>query len=232
MILAFDILKVSINLLLVIFIVVSLVMVLIILMQRPKQEGLGAAFGSGTTDQLFGARTTNVLQKGTVYLGVTFFILTLVLAILIARRNKVESLVNDEPAAQEQAADPATEPDKGEEATPAEEKKPADGAEKPADGAPEPGDAKPDGAEKPANLKPVPAPVPPPAEPEVGTPPEAPAEPAEAPEETGDEGEASEGAAMGALLGAMTGDADEPAEEEPAEEKPAEAEESGDTETP
>src|SRR5690606_17474478 len=52
-----------------------------------KNEGLGAAFGSGTTDQLFGARTTNVLQKATVYLGTLFFVITLALAVMIGKQN-------------------------------------------------------------------------------------------------------------------------------------------------
>ncbi len=57
-------------------------------MQRPKQEGLGAAFGGGMTDQMFGAQTTDVLQKGTVWLTVTFFVVSMLLAILIANRNE------------------------------------------------------------------------------------------------------------------------------------------------
>ena len=84
---AIDWLSISINLLLFLFVIICLVMSMIILMQRPKNEGLGAAFGSGATDQLFGARTTNVLQKGTVYLATLFFVLTLTLAILISKRN-------------------------------------------------------------------------------------------------------------------------------------------------
>ena len=60
-------LSISIDLLLVIFVLICVVMTFLILMQRPKQEGLGAAFGGGVTDQVFGARTTNVLQRGTVH---------------------------------------------------------------------------------------------------------------------------------------------------------------------
>ena len=71
-------LNISINLLLVIHVIVCLLLALVVLMQRPKQEGLGAAFGSGLTDQAFGARTTDVLQKGTVYLGTLFFIITVI----------------------------------------------------------------------------------------------------------------------------------------------------------
>lgn len=79
-------LNISINLLLVIHVAICLLLALVVLMQRPKQEGLGAAFGGGLTDQAFGARTTDVLQKGTVYLGTLFFVITLVLAILIGKR--------------------------------------------------------------------------------------------------------------------------------------------------
>jgi preprotein translocase subunit SecG len=86
-------LSISINLLLVIFVIVCFLMTLIILMQRPKQEGLGAAFGGGVTDQVFGARTTNVLQKGTVYLGSLFFLLSITLAVLIGQQNKVVKTV-------------------------------------------------------------------------------------------------------------------------------------------
>ena len=85
-ILAANWLNISINLLLVIHVVICLLLALVVLMQRPKQEGLGAAFGGGLTDQAFGARTTDVLQKSTVYLGTLFFIITLVLAILIGKR--------------------------------------------------------------------------------------------------------------------------------------------------
>lgn len=86
-------LSISIDLILVVFVIVCLLMTLLILMQRPKQEGLGAAFGGGVTDQVFGARTTDVLQRGTVYLGSLFFILSLVLAILIGQKNKTTSIV-------------------------------------------------------------------------------------------------------------------------------------------
>ncbi len=88
-------LSISINLLLVIFVIVCLLMTLVILMQRPKQEGLGAAFGGGVTDQVFGARTTNVLQRGTVYLGSLFFILSLALAVLIGQKNKTASVITE-----------------------------------------------------------------------------------------------------------------------------------------
>lgn len=74
------------NILLVVFVIVALLMILVILMQRPKSEGLGAAFGGGMTENLFGAQTTNVLVKFTGWLAGLFFALTFILSILYAHR--------------------------------------------------------------------------------------------------------------------------------------------------
>jgi preprotein translocase subunit SecG len=74
------------NFMLGIYVIVALLMVLVILMQRPKSEGLGAAFGGGVTENIFGAQTTNVLVKFTTWLAGLFFMLTFVLSILYAHR--------------------------------------------------------------------------------------------------------------------------------------------------
>ncbi len=74
--------SILINLLLGLWIFVALLMVLVILMQRPKSEGLGAAFGGAVTENIFGAQTTNVLVKFTAWLAGFFFALTFVLSIL------------------------------------------------------------------------------------------------------------------------------------------------------
>lgn len=58
-----DSLNISIQLLFAVLVIVSLLLLGVVLMQRPKQEGLGAAFGAAITDQAFGARTTDVLKK-------------------------------------------------------------------------------------------------------------------------------------------------------------------------
>jgi len=94
-------LSVFIVLVTIILVAVCLLLILLVLMQRPKQEGLGAAFGAGVTDQIWGSQTTNVLQKGTVYLGVLFFVLSLVLAMLKAReaRNFTIDLPKTSPVA-------------------------------------------------------------------------------------------------------------------------------------
>ncbi|MDD5199910.1 MAG: preprotein translocase subunit SecG [Terrimicrobiaceae bacterium] len=71
--------------LLTLHVLVCLLMVLVVLMQRPRSEGLGAAFGSGMTENIFGAQTSNVLAKFTTWLGGGFFVLTLALAMVYAR---------------------------------------------------------------------------------------------------------------------------------------------------
>jgi preprotein translocase subunit SecG len=81
--------------------IVCILLILIVLMQRPRQEGLGAAFGSGMMDSLAGAQTTNVLQKATTWLGIALFVLTFLLAIAVAKTTAptAPSLVGDAPAA-------------------------------------------------------------------------------------------------------------------------------------
>ncbi|MDQ6654319.1 MAG: preprotein translocase subunit SecG [Verrucomicrobiota bacterium] len=74
------------NFLLVIYVLVAVLMILVILMQRPKSEGLGAAFGGGVTDNIFGAQTTNVLTKFTGWMAGIFFTLTFLLSILYSHR--------------------------------------------------------------------------------------------------------------------------------------------------
>jgi len=80
-------LPIVINFLVAILVIVSLLIILLVLMQRPKNEGLGAAFGGGMTENLFGAQTTNVLQTVTRYLGGIFFALTLLLSWLYVKKS-------------------------------------------------------------------------------------------------------------------------------------------------
>ena len=100
-----------INLLLGFFVLVSVLMVLVILMQRPKSEGLGAAFGGGVTENIFGAQTTNVLVKFTTWLAGIFFALTFAISILNAHRSTADSAFRRE-LMKKQAA-PPTSPEPG-----------------------------------------------------------------------------------------------------------------------
>jgi len=101
--------NILINILLAIDMLVAVLMTLVILMQRPKSEGLGAAFGGGVTENIFGAQTTNVLTKFTGWLAGIFFVLTFVLGILYAQRSSSDSSLRRELMAMPTAA-PAASP--------------------------------------------------------------------------------------------------------------------------
>jgi preprotein translocase subunit SecG len=88
--------NILINVVLAIDMLIAVLMTLVILMQRPKSEGLGAAFGGGVTENIFGAQTTNVLTKFTGWLAGIFFVLTFVLGILYARRSASDSSLHRE----------------------------------------------------------------------------------------------------------------------------------------
>jgi preprotein translocase subunit SecG len=127
------------NFALAIYVIIALLMIFVILMQRPKSEGLGAAFGGGVTDNLFGAQTTNVLTKITGWLAGLFFALTFLLSILYAHRTNTGSALRKElsrtaPA----AAMPAVSPGAANSENPAPAPPAADAiAPAPAEGAPE-----------------------------------------------------------------------------------------------
>ena len=72
--------------LLVVLIVACPLMCLVIMMQRSKQEGLGAAFGGGFTESVWGAQTSNVLVKATVWAAIFFFVASILLARLYSER--------------------------------------------------------------------------------------------------------------------------------------------------
>ena len=97
-----------IGILTVVEVLICLLLILVVLMQRPRQEGLGASFGNDAMTQIAGAQTTNVLQKFTVYLAVALFVLTLSLALLVTRQQSIASggRIFDAPAP---AAAPAVE---------------------------------------------------------------------------------------------------------------------------
>lgn len=60
-----------------VLILVSIFLVLIVLMQKAKNDGgMGAAMGGGMAEATFGADTSNVLSKTTINLAIAFFVLT------------------------------------------------------------------------------------------------------------------------------------------------------------
>ena len=105
--------QILINFLLAIYVLVALLMVLVILMQRPKSEGLGAAFGAGVTENIFGAQTTNVLVKFTGWLTGLFFLLTFVLSILYSHKTSHDTGLRQELLKQQTTAQSSAAPTPG-----------------------------------------------------------------------------------------------------------------------
>jgi preprotein translocase subunit SecG len=62
-----------------ILIVVSLFLIMVVLMQKSKDGGMGAALGGGAAEAAFGADTSNVLSKSTIYAAIVFFVLAFAL---------------------------------------------------------------------------------------------------------------------------------------------------------
>jgi preprotein translocase subunit SecG len=62
-----------------VLILVSLFLVLIVLAQKTKDGGMGAALGGGAAEAAFGADTTNVLTKATKVSAILFFVLAFAL---------------------------------------------------------------------------------------------------------------------------------------------------------
>lgn len=62
-----------------VLILVSLFLILVVLAQKSKDGGMGAALGGGAAEAAFGAETGNVLFTSTKYSAILFFVLALVL---------------------------------------------------------------------------------------------------------------------------------------------------------
>ena len=62
-----------------ILILVSLFLILVVLAQKSKDGGMGAALGGGAAEAAFGADTSNVLSKSTIYAAIIFFVLAFAL---------------------------------------------------------------------------------------------------------------------------------------------------------
>src|SRR3954465_13081516 len=91
-----------------ILILVSLFLVLVVLMQKSKDGGMGAALGGGAAEAAFGADTSNVLSKSTIYSAVIFFVLAFALYLgRIYERNHARATGGALPAIAAPAATPA-----------------------------------------------------------------------------------------------------------------------------
>jgi preprotein translocase subunit SecG len=79
--------SILISVLLIVEVLAAFLLIVVILAQKSKDQGLGMAFGGGMGESLFGSRAGNVLTRMTVTLAAVFMLTTIVLGILFARGN-------------------------------------------------------------------------------------------------------------------------------------------------
>ncbi len=84
-------------------VVVCVLLGLVVMIQKPKEGGLGGAFGGGALEASLGADAGNVLIRATVILGTIFLLNTLVLARITSTPS---SVISAEPEPVAQAAAP------------------------------------------------------------------------------------------------------------------------------
>lgn len=82
------------KLLIAVNVLVCFMLIFVVLLQRPKNEGLGAAFGGDTASNIFGAQTTNVLANLTRWLAGIFMVVTLALSLLYSRNEESRTATN------------------------------------------------------------------------------------------------------------------------------------------
>ncbi|MGQ0528445.1 MAG: preprotein translocase subunit SecG [Panacagrimonas sp.] len=94
--------------LVVVQVVVAVALIGLVLIQHGKGADAGAAFGSGASGTVFGARgAANFLTRSTAWLAAAFFICSLALAYMVANRTTSSRSIVDTIEAAPQAQVPA-----------------------------------------------------------------------------------------------------------------------------
>ena len=92
----------------VIHVIVCIALIMIVLLQTGKGADMGAAFGGGSSQTLFGSTgASTFLSKATTVAAVVFMITSLTLAYSYGRKSGGESIVMESPAPVQETA-PAT----------------------------------------------------------------------------------------------------------------------------
>ena len=93
-------------------VVVCLLLALVVMLQKPKEGGLGGAIGGGMLEASLGADAGNVLIKTTAILGAIFLLNTLVLARLTSTVHSHSLMAREaEPTAEKAPALPMAAPE-------------------------------------------------------------------------------------------------------------------------
>lgn len=109
-------------------VVVCILLAMVVMLQKPKEGGLGGAIGGGMLEASLGADAGNVLIKTTAILGTIFLVNTLVLARLTSTVHSHSLMANEAeaaPAAQEAPELPMSAPELPAPAAPAAPELPA-----------------------------------------------------------------------------------------------------------
>lgn len=94
--------------LIVIHIVVCIALIMIVLLQTGKGADMGAAFGGGSSQTLFGSTgASTFLSKATTGAAIVFMVTSLGLAYLSSHRTAGESVVTSTPPPVQSSAQPA-----------------------------------------------------------------------------------------------------------------------------
>ncbi|ACD66766.1 MAG TPA: preprotein translocase subunit SecG [Sulfurihydrogenibium sp.] len=86
----------------VVLIIVSVLLIILVLMQKTKGAEIGAVFGSGAAKAVLGASAATILTKITYWLGAIFLTLVLILSYLSIHIAKSKSVIESIPAEQTQ----------------------------------------------------------------------------------------------------------------------------------
>jgi len=94
--------------LIIIHVLVCIALIMIVLLQTGKGSDMGAAFGGGSSQTLFGSTgASTFLSKATTGAAIVFMLTSLGLAYMSSHRTGTESVVTTAPAPIESSAQPA-----------------------------------------------------------------------------------------------------------------------------
>ena len=84
------------EMLLVVYLIVAVILIGFVLIQQGKGAGMGASFGSGASNTVFGASGAgNFMTRTTAVLAIVFFILSLALGNLSTNKTSNEDAFSD-----------------------------------------------------------------------------------------------------------------------------------------
>ncbi|WP_297890402.1 preprotein translocase subunit SecG [Sulfurihydrogenibium sp.] len=89
------------GLLSIVLIIVSILLIVLILMQKTKGAEIGAVFGSGAAKAVLGASAATILTKITAWLGGIFLALVLILSYLSIKIAKSNTVIENIPVQQQ-----------------------------------------------------------------------------------------------------------------------------------